>query len=114
MGPAEETFNADVLDRLAPLDRLGCRAMFGGYALYQGPTFFGILFAGRLYFKTTDATVQEYLHHGMRPFQSRDRKVLRNYYEVPAVILQDPERLLAWARAAAETPAALQEHRATR
>jgi DNA transformation protein len=104
--PAEDSFNADVLDRLSTLDRLGCRAMFGGYALYRGRTFFGILFAGRLYFKTNEATVDEYLRHGVRPFQSRDNKVLRDFYEVPGVILEERERLRAWATAAAATAAA--------
>src|SRR5689334_258069 len=104
MGPAKDTFNAYVLDRLSPLDRLGCRAMFGGHGLYLGPTFFGILFDGRLYFKTTDATADEYRRHGMRPFESRDKRVLRNYYEVPPVVIEDQDRLLSWAKTAARTP----------
>ena len=109
MGPAEDTFEAYVLDRLAPLQGLGCRAMFGGHGLYLGPTFFGILFAGRLYFKTNDATVDDYLRYGMRPFQPGDEKVLRTYYEVPPAVIEDQEQLLSWARVAAETAAAVRE-----
>ncbi len=80
--------------------------MFGGHGLYQGPAFFGILFKGRLYFKTTPATRPGFVAHGMRPFRPNARQTLRTYYEVPVAVLEDPEQLAAWAREAAGRPRA--------
>jgi DNA transformation protein len=102
VGAAENSFVAYVLDQLGEVDGLGCRAMFGGHGLYRGPTFFGIVFAGRVYLKTDEATVQEYTRRGMAPFQPGDRQLLKTYYEVPADVLEVPHRFTAWAEAAAE------------
>ena len=101
MGTAEDSFAAYVLDQLSPLEGLGCRAMFGGHGLYLGPTFFGILFRGRLYFKTNEATAADYARCGMRPFQPGDKQVLRTYYEVPADVIENRHELVAWAETAA-------------
>ena len=101
MGAVENSFVAYVLDQLREVEGLGCRAMFGGHGLYRGPTFFGIVFAGRLYFKTDHATVGEYTRRGMTPFRPNDRQLLKTYYEVPADVLEDRAQLTAWAGAAA-------------
>ena len=102
MGAVDNSFVAYVLDQLGQVHGLGCRAMFGGHGLYRGPTFFGIVFSGRLYLKTDDTTAQEYTRRGMRPFHPNDRQVLRTYYEVPADVLEDRERLAEWAEGAAK------------
>ena len=102
----DNSFVAYVLDQLARFEGLGCRAMFGGHGLYRGPTFFGIVFSGRLYLKTDDATVREYARRGMRPFHPNDRQVLKTYYEVPTDVLEDRERLATWAASASECAAA--------
>ena len=96
-----DSFVAFVLDQLSGVDALGCRAMFGGHGLYTGPTFFGILYDGRLYFKTDETTAADYERRGMRPFRPRDRQVLTSYYEVPGDVVEDRGELLRWAGAAA-------------
>jgi DNA transformation protein len=101
MGAVENSFVAYVLDQLREVEGLGCRAMFGGHGLYSGPTFFGIVFGGRLYFKTDVATVGEYTRRGMTPFHPNDRQLLKTYYEVPADVLENRAQLTAWAGAAA-------------
>ena len=40
------SFVAYLLDQFREVERLGCRAMFGGHGLYRGPTFFGIVTTG--------------------------------------------------------------------
>ena len=50
--------------------------MFGGTGLYAGKTFFAIVFAGRLYFKTDESTRTEYEARGMRPFRPSARQTL--------------------------------------
>ena len=77
----------------------------GDALLYQGATFFGILFGGRLYLKTARATEPAFLVRGMKPFRAGDRHVLRTYYEVHADVLEDREDLTGWALAAAQCAA---------
>ncbi len=91
-----------VLEQLAALDGLRCKRMFSGYGLYSGEAFFGILFDGRLYFKTHPATLAEYLEYHAAVFAPSEKQVLQNYREVPVDILEDNERLLLWARKAAQ------------
>lgn len=80
--------------------------MFGGYGLYQRNTFFGIIHKGRLFFRTNDVTQPLYRAHGMRPFRPSAKQTLRQYYEVPVDILEDPQELAAWARSAVTLPTA--------
>jgi DNA transformation protein len=72
------------------------RRMFGSLGLYRDGDFFGILHRGTLYLRTDDATRPEYEARGMGPFRPNSRQTLKNYYEVPADILDDPELLAAW------------------
>jgi DNA transformation protein len=74
--------------------------MFGGYGLYLGETFFAILSRNRLYFKTDALNRTDYVAAGMGPFRPRAGKTLKNYYEVPVDVVEDADRLVAWARKA--------------
>ncbi len=94
---ADDSFVAYVLDQLQRLGPVRARAMFGGYGLYNGGVFFGIIDEGRLYFKTDDQSRQEYRRRGMGPFQPNPQQTLKTYYEVPVEVLEDDEELTAWA-----------------
>jgi len=98
---ANDSFLDFVLEQLASLDGLRCKRMFGGYGLYSGEQFFGIVSDGRLYFKTNHDTLAEYLAYQATVFAPSEKQVLKNYREVPADILEDGELLLLWARKAA-------------
>jgi TfoX/Sxy family transcriptional regulator of competence genes len=54
---ADDSFKEFVPDQLGALPELRARVMFGAHGLYAGENFFGILDAGRLFFKT-DAAAQ--------------------------------------------------------
>lgn len=99
---AANSFRDFVLEQLAALDGLRCKRMFGGYGLYSGEAFFGIVFDGRLYFKTYPDTLAEYLEQHASVFAPSEKQILKNYREVPVDILEDSERLLLWARKAAQ------------
>jgi DNA transformation protein len=71
--------------------------MFGGYGLYHGDAIFGIVFQGRLYFRTGPRTRAPYVEKGMARFKPNARQTLKSYYEVPADVLEDAETLRAWA-----------------
>lgn len=98
-----DPFCQHVLIQLALLgNRLRARAMFGGYGLYLGETFFGIVWKGRLFFKTSSATAARYIERGMEPFSPSPQQTLKRYYEVPEDILARREELLAWANEAVD------------
>ena len=97
----EDSFRDIVLDQLRSLEGVSCRAMFGGYGLYLGADFFGILYDGRLYFKTDESTREAYRDRGMGLFAPGGNQVLKSYYEVPEEIVEDDEELSSWAREAA-------------
>lgn len=77
------------------------RRMFGGYGLYLEGVFFGIVMKGRLFFKTSPRSRQEYVRRGMKPFRPNARITLKSYFEVPADILEDQAAIRAWALRAA-------------
>lgn len=97
----EDSYRDFVLDQLRSLEGLRCRPMFGGYGLYLGEAFFGILYDGRLYFKTDESTREEYRDRGMGPFAPGGDQVLKSYYEVPEDVVEDDEELVTWAIEAA-------------
>jgi DNA transformation protein len=98
----DESFKAFVMDQLGALPDLSAKAMFGGYGYYQGERFFGILMAGRLYFRTDEQTRSAYVERGMGPFiyEKARRTTTINYFEVPPEVLEDREQLVEWAKRA--------------
>jgi DNA transformation protein len=95
-------FKDYVLDQLADLRGITCRAMFGGHGLYQRETFFGIIHKGRLYFKTNATTAPRYRERKMKPFSPNAKQTLKTYYEVPVDVLEDAGELTIWARQASD------------
>ena len=102
MAPKHDWFCDFVLDQLSDLQGLTCRAMFGGYGLYCGRVFFGIVQKGRLYFKTDATTATRYRKREMKPFRPNAKQTLKTYYEVPVDVLEDAGELTIWARQASD------------
>jgi DNA transformation protein len=97
-----DSFRDYVLEQLAALDGLRSRRMFGGHGLYSGERFFGIVYDGRLYFKTNPGNLPDFLSRDCAVFAPSEKQVLKNYREVPVEILEDAESLVLWARRAAQ------------
>jgi DNA transformation protein len=74
--------------------------MFGGYGLYCGSVFFGIVHTGRLYFKTNEITARRYHERKMKAYRPNAKQILYSYYEVPVDILEDAGELTLWAQQA--------------
>jgi DNA transformation protein and related proteins len=100
VAPKHDGFKDFVLDQLTELPGLTHRAMFGGYGLYCGRVFFGIVHKGRLYFKTNATTASLYRERKMNPFRPNDKQTLNTYYEVPVDVLEDAGELTIWAQQA--------------
>jgi len=98
--PTHDGFKDFVLDQLSGLPGLTHRAMFGGYGLYCGSVFFGIVHKGRLYFKTNETTARRYRERKMKPYRPNAKQILRSYYEGPVDILEDAGELTLWAQQA--------------
>ena len=72
--------------------------MFGGVGIYAGSHFFAIIADDCLYFKVDAALREDFKKMGMKPFQPYGAEgETMGYYEVPADLLEDPERLRPWA-----------------
>lgn len=100
---ARDAFCEHVLTQLQGLGRgLRARAMFGGHVLYFGDAFFGIVWRGQLFFKTSPATAERYQQRGSEPFQPSPTQRLKNYYEVPLEVIERADELVAWAREAVD------------
>jgi len=92
-----------IADQLRDFRPLAIRRMFGGAGLFRGPLMFGLVSGDVLYFKVGEANRPAYLARGAKPFTYRRRgatATLGSYYEAPASVLDDPEQLVEWARAA--------------
>ena len=94
---ARDSFSDFIREQLDALPGVVFRRMFGGQGLYRGEQFFGIVYQGRLYFKTDAATRPDYEAAGMGPFQPNARPCLPTYREVPATVIEDAALLCAWA-----------------
>ena len=96
----ESSLKTFVLDQLHAVGVVSARGMFGGFGLYRGDVFFGIIFKGRVYFKTNDTTRAAYVRRGMKPFRPNAKQTLASYYEVPPEVIEDSEQMTEWAQQA--------------
>lgn len=102
MAVKSDTFREFVVEQLQGVKGVSCRAMFGGYGLYAGERFFGIIYKGRLYFKVSEASKSRYTAEGMKPFKPSANMTLKSFYEVPADALEDSDEIAGWAAMAIE------------
>ena len=98
----DDGFVEFVCDQLDELPGVIHKPMFGGYGLYCGANFFGIVYRDHLYFKTNEISKQKYLDWDSQPFQPNAKQTLKSYYEVPLDIAEDREKLLALAEEAVD------------
>lgn len=100
MSPHVDSFRDRLVAQLELLPDFRCKNMFGGSGLYSRGRFFGLLYKGRIYFRTGDDTRPAYIGAGMGFFRPNPRQSLKNYYEVPPAVVADRGVLLKWAQKA--------------
>jgi DNA transformation protein len=87
-----------VLEQLAPLGPLTWRKMFGGVGLYAQGLFFALIDDDTLYLKGDEALRPDFEAAGSHPFcPFADAKPMA-YWSAPAEALDEPDRLVDWAR----------------
>lgn len=102
-GIKSDSFREFVVEQLQGVWDVRCKGMFGGYGLYTGQKFFGIIYKGRLFFKVFEASKSRYTAAGMKPFKPSANMTLKSFYEVPADALEDPDELAEWSAAASQS-----------
>ncbi len=90
----------DMLSRLGPVT---ARAMFGGFGIYLDGLMFALIADEVLYFKADATSKPMFEAAGMAPFKPFAHKpMVMPYWEVPADVMDEPDQLCAWGRAAFE------------
>ncbi|MGH7561827.1 MAG: TfoX/Sxy family protein [Gemmatimonadales bacterium] len=101
VSPSYREFVVEQLARVLPDVR--ARGMFGGVGLYTGDLFFALIDDDTLYFKVDDGNRHDYVARGLGPFMPfGPGKEVMQYYEAPAEVLEEMDRLREWAGKAVE------------
>jgi DNA transformation protein len=98
-----ESLVALLQEQLEPLGGIGFRRMFSGAGIYCDGVIFGLILGGTLHFKVDDGNRAGYQAEGMAPFSYQAKGKTRQvgaYWRVPERLFDEPEEMVAWARAA--------------
>ena len=90
-------------DQLRGLGHVTSRRMFSGAGIYCDGVIFALLLRDTLYFKVDDGNRAAYEAEGLKPFsyQAKGRTMeIKAYWRVPERLLDDPDEMVEWARAA--------------
>ena len=104
MNPKTVALKNLIVQQLEAMPEVRCRSMFGGYGLYAGERFFGIIHGERFYFHTNDESRERYVAAGMGCFITPGKQMaLKKYLEVPPQVIERASELIKWAREAIGT-----------
>jgi DNA transformation protein and related proteins len=91
------------IEQLSDWAKITTRPLFGAAALYRNDHVFAMAWQGSLYFKVNDDSRSEYEAAGSHALGYRtegEDHALKSYWEVPADVLEDADKLHAWAERA--------------
>lgn len=95
--PVTPEYRAFALEQLARVAPVTARGMFGGVGIYSDGLFFALLDDDTLYLKVDDTNRGDFEAAGMGPFRPfGEAQQAMQYYELPADLLEDPDRLRPW------------------
>ncbi|MEK7469382.1 MAG: TfoX/Sxy family protein [Planctomycetota bacterium] len=100
MPKAGESFKIFVLDQLAGFRGVEARPMFGGWGLYAGGVFFGMVWKGGAFLRVDEESVAEFRARGAKPFDPLKGRPMKNYFAVPVDVLEDADQFTVWSRRA--------------
>ena len=89
-------------DLLADFAPVTARRMFSGVGLYAEGVMFGLVVDDTLYLKVDDTTRPDFEAEAMVPFsyEAKTRRVITSCWRASERLLDDPEEMRGWARAA--------------
>lgn len=101
MNPKTVAFQSVVADQLEHFPHIRFKKMFGGFGIYSGNIFFGLIHSEKLYFHTNPRTRKKYEALGSNWFVAPgSKRPLKSYFEVPSAIVENSEELAALAKEA--------------
>jgi len=89
-----------LVDQLAPLGDARGRPMFGGFGVYLDGFIIGIIAFDTFFLKADETNRPAFEAAGAQPFayqRGGEPAVSTTYWECPADVLEEPERLRSWA-----------------
>ena len=84
-----------VIEQVGRVLPVTAKAMFGGFGLYSGGLFFGLLSQDRTYLKVDDSNRPDFEAAGMTAFTPFGGKPMK-YFELPGELLEDVTALRPW------------------
>jgi DNA transformation protein len=96
-------FLSFLTDQLAPLGHITSRRMFSGAGIYCDGVIFALVLRDVVHFRVDDGNRRIYEAEGLKPFsyEAKGRMVqIGSYWRVPERLFDDPDEMVAWARAA--------------
>jgi len=100
---ASDSFAAFLCDQLAPLGHVSMRRMFGKTGVFCDGLMLAMVRDNTLYFRVDDgnrATFQEAAAYPPLNYQKQGGSIDLAFWRAPERLFDEPEELLAWARAA--------------
>lgn len=101
--PSSHGFLELLRDQLRDLGPIRVRRMFGGAGIYCDGVMFALISDDTLYLKVDDANRDGFAAEGLAPFSfptRTGRTTITSYWRAPERLLDEPDELLTWARAA--------------
>ena len=89
--------------QLSDWAKVETRPLFGAVALYRNDHVFAMAWQGSLYFKVDEVSRGDYEaanSHALSYVSKGKDQALKSYWEVPADVLEDADKLHAWAERA--------------
>jgi DNA transformation protein len=95
-------FGEFLVEQLAPVGSITLRRMFGGIGVFCDGLMFGIVADEVLFLKVDDTNRAAYEADGLEPltYEAKGRTIALGYWQIPERLLDDPDELVDWARAA--------------
>lgn len=95
-------YSNHLIDLLTPWGKVVARRMFGGYGIYNHNLMFGLVADSTFYLKVDDSNLANYQAADSEPFtyEAKGKSRSMSYWQVPAEILEDQEKLCEWAQKA--------------
>lgn len=105
--PRDRDIANSILRRLTPLP-VTTKRLFGLSGLYLDGRYFGFVTDGKLYFRTDEASREDYESRAMAAFQPSGRprgpKTVDRNFQVPPDVGENEDKLRTWALRAVEAP----------
>ncbi len=96
-------FRDYILDQLSGMGEFEKKNMFGGTALLTNGAAFAKIKHGSLWLRVDDGNIDDFIERGMVQYtygKGNSRKL--NFYETPAEVLEEADKLIQWATKACE------------